>query len=310
VSPNPPAPFVASGARPGEVEEVTALIQTVELAQDGEVETTAAVREDWASADLSRDVLLVRESERLVAYGHVAPFVRGALADGFVHPAETGRGLGRFLVRALEARGRELAPRRPKLETGVSINDSAGQRLLDEEGFVGVRQWLRMLVDLDAPPVISEIPGVVIRALRAGEERRFHETFDRAFSSHRGYLSEGFEDWWRRLEEVSGGDRTYLFVAEREGELVGETSGLARRFGMGWIGTLGVVPEARGVGIGRALLLHSLAAFWANGERRVGLAVDAANETGATRLYESVGMRRSFGSISYEKDIAAGTVSR
>jgi hypothetical protein len=78
VSPNPPAPFVASGARPGEVEEVTALIQTVELAQDGEVETTAAVREDWASADLSRDVLLVRESERLVAYGHVAPFVRGA----------------------------------------------------------------------------------------------------------------------------------------------------------------------------------------------------------------------------------------
>ncbi len=133
--------------------------------------------------------------------------------------------------------------------------------------------------------------------------------FERAFDGHWGHVPKSAQAWWRDADEASGGDRTYYFVAERDGVLVGETSGLPRRFDMGWIGTLGVVPEARGLGVGRALLLRSLAEFWSQGERRVGLAVDAANETGATRLYESVGMRTSFGAIAYEKDIAAGTVS-
>jgi mycothiol synthase len=302
--------FVASGATLADADEVAELIRTAEQAQDGEVETTADdVREDWVSSDLSLDVVLVREGGRLVAYGHVAPFPRGALADGWVHPTETDRGLGRYLVRSLEARGRELVPHGPKLETGVSVNDLAGQRLLEEEGYVGVRRWLRMLVDLEEEPVVPELAGVRLRPFRPGEERAFHRTFERAFEGHWGHAPQSFEEWWPRLEQVSSGDFTYLFVAEREGELIGQTSGLARRFGMGWIGTLGVVPEARGLGIGRALLLRSFAEFWANGERRVGLAVDAANESGATRLYESVGMRTSFGAITYEKDFSAGTVS-
>jgi mycothiol synthase len=305
-----PEPFVTSGATPADRGEVAELIRAAELAQDGEVETTVDdVREDWVSSDLARDVILVRETGRVVAYGHVAPFERGAVADGWVHPAETGRGLGRFLVRALEARGRELAARDQKLETGVSVNDRAGQRLLEEEGYAGVRRWLRMVVDLEDEPMVPELPSIELRAMCPGEERAFHQTFERAFAGHWGHVPQSFEEWWPRLERGSGGDLTYLFVAERDGELVGETSGTTRRFGMGWIRSLGVVPEARGLGIGRALLLRSFAEFWANGERRVGLGVDAGNETGATRLYESVGMRTSFGAITYEKDLAAGTVS-
>lgn len=286
------------------------LIRAIELAQDGEVETTVEdVRGDWSASDPARDVVLVRDGPRLVAYGHVAACSRGALADGYVHPAETGLGLGRYVVRTLEARGRELAPSGPKLETGVSVNDAAGQRLMEAEGFVGVRKWLRMLVDLEEPPVAPELAGVSIRPFRTGEEEAFHDVFERSFDGHWGHVPKPPETWWREVDQSSGGDRSYYFVAEQDGVLVGETSGLPKRFGMGWIGTLGVVPEARGLGIGRALLLRSLAEFWARGERRVGLGVDAANETGATRLYESVGMRATFGAITYEKDIAAGTVS-
>jgi mycothiol synthase len=310
VTPVLPEPFVISKPTAADATEVAELIRAVELAQDREVETTHEdVSGDWAISDLERDVVLVREGPRLVAYGHVASFSRGALADGYVHPALTGRGLGRFVVQTLEARGRELAPRGPKLETGVSVNDSAGRRLMEEEGFAGVRQWLRMLVDLEEPPVVPELGGLAIRPLRAGEEQAFHHVFERSFDGHWGHVSKPTDDWWCEVDQASGGDRSYCFVAERDGLLVGETSGLPKRFGMGWIGTLGVVPEARGLGIGRALLLRSLAEFWSRGERRVGLAVDAANETGATRLYESVGMRTSFGAITYEKDISAGTVS-
>jgi ribosomal protein S18 acetylase RimI-like enzyme len=310
VSARPPDPFFASRPAPAQAEDVADLIRTVELAQDGEVETTVDdVREDWATADLDRDAVFVREGDRLVAYGLVAAFQRGALADGYVHPGRRGRGLGRFLVRALEARGRELAPRGPKVETCVSVNDSAGQRLLEEEGYVGVRRWLRMLVDLESEPAVPPLDGVEVRPLRVGEERRFHEVFERSFDGHWGHVPKPFDAWWHELERASGGGRRYLFVAERRGQLVGQASGVPRRFGMGWVGTLGVLPEARGRGIGRALLLRCLAEFWSSRERRVGLAVDAGNETGA-RLYESVGMRTSFGAIAYEKDIApAGTVS-
>jgi mycothiol synthase len=304
-----PEPFVATAATPSDADEIAELIRTAELAQDGEAETTADdIRQDWEVADLARDVVLVREGPRLVGYGFVVSFPRGALADGYVHPDAKGRGLGRYLVRTLEARGRELVPQGPKLETYVSVNDPAGQRLMQAEGFAGARRWLRMVVDLGRRPVVPKLPGIEIRPLRPGEERELHDVFERSFHGHWGHVPKSFEAWWGEVDQASGGDRSLFFAAERDGRLVGETSGVPQRFGMGWIGTVGVVPEARGLGVGRALLLRILAEFWARGERRVGLAVDAANETGATRLYESVGMRTSFGAIAYEKDISAGTV--
>lgn len=51
-----------------------------------------------------------------------------------------------------------------------------------------------------------------------------------------------------------------------------------------------VLAPSRGRGIGAALLRHSFAAFAARGVRRLFLAVDAENPTGATVLYERVGM--------------------
>jgi hypothetical protein len=54
-------------------------------------------------------------------------------------------------------------------------------------------------------------------------------------------------------------------------------------------------------GSGRRCSSARFASFWERGERRVALAVDAENDTGATRLYESVGMRVAFGAITYEK---------
>ena len=54
---------------------------------------------------------------------------------------------------------------------------------------------------------------------------------------------------------------------------------------------LGVRRAYRGRGLARALLLHTYGVFFARGERRVSLGVDASSPTGATKLYESVGMR-------------------
>jgi mycothiol synthase len=72
---------------------------------------------------------------------------------------------------------------------------------------------------------------------------------------------------------------------------------------MGWIGSVGVLRAWRRRGLGRLLLLHGLAELYRRGERRIGLGVDASNPTGATRPYESVGMRVAWQVDSFERSL-------
>jgi ribosomal protein S18 acetylase RimI-like enzyme len=60
----------------------------------------------------------------------------------------------------------------------------------------------------------------------------------------------------------------------------------------------------RGRGLGRALLLHTFAEFQRRGMNRISLGVDAENPTGATRLYESVGMIVEAEQVVFEKALA------
>jgi ribosomal protein S18 acetylase RimI-like enzyme len=75
---------------------------------------------------------------------------------------------------------------------------------------------------------------------------------------------------------------------------------------MAWVNTLGVRRAWRNRGLGQALLLHSFGEFYRRGKRKAGLGVDATNLTGATRLYEKVGMRVYREFIQYEKVLRDG----
>jgi GNAT superfamily N-acetyltransferase len=48
------------------------------------------------------------EDGSLVAYGVVIPHCERAETDGFVHPAQAGRGLGSWLIRRGQERAREM----------------------------------------------------------------------------------------------------------------------------------------------------------------------------------------------------------
>jgi len=71
---------------------------------------------------------------------------------------------------------------------------------------------------------------------------------------------------------------------------VGTIQGLRDDSGFGGIQNLGVVPEYRGLGLGRVLLMQALAGFAAVGVPRAFLEVTATNEP-AVRMYRSVGFR-------------------
>jgi ribosomal protein S18 acetylase RimI-like enzyme len=73
--------------------------------------------------------------------------------------------------------------------------------------------------------------------------------------------------------------------------------------GGGWVRNLGVRPAYRGRGVARALLDQAFAIFHSRDFAWAGLGVDTQNETGAYRLYESVGMY-----VQYSADAWSVTV--
>ena len=75
---------------------------------------------------------------------------------------------------------------------------------------------------------------------------------------------------------------------------------------LAYIFVLAVRKAWRGRGIARALLQRAFATYYEREKTVVDLDADAANLTGAMRLYESVGMRQVWRNDAYEKELRPG----
>ena len=64
--------------------------------------------------------------------------------------------------------------------------------------------------------------------------------------------------------------------------------------------------HGEGKGLGLALMKQTFGEFYKRGIKTVGLGVDAENPTGATRLYQKVGMHPASEHVTYEKELRAG----
>lgn len=83
---------------------------------------------------------------------------------------------------------------------------------------------------------------------------------------------------------------TYQFDDWGERTDCATIQGLGKSPTMGAVQNVGVIPEHRGLGLGRALVLQSLAGFRSTGLKRVYLEVTAEN-TQAVALYQSIGFK-------------------
>jgi len=96
----------------------------------------------------------------------------------------------------------------------------------------------------------------------------------------------------------------------------GTIQGISRSGGIGAIQNVGVVPEHRGLGLGRAIVLKALEGFWQDGLNFATLEVTADNEV-AVDLYRSLGFRvarvlyreASGGKIVSNKNVQADELS-
>jgi GNAT superfamily N-acetyltransferase len=218
-------------------------------------------------------------------------------AVGFVHPRAKGQGLGGRLIERAEEWAREGGTAR--IRQFVFGKDAAGGQLMRARGYHDVRHFFAMAIQLDAPPAV---PDVKVEVFREEEAREFKATLDDAFDEHWGRAPLPFEDWWERHGANPSFDPTLWFVIREGDTIVAVARNDANRHGGGYVGALGVRRPYRGRGYARALLLHTFREFWNRGLPRVTLDVDTQNSTGATRLYERVGMSVEMENVVYEKN--------
>ncbi len=256
----------------------------------------------WLSGpDLTSDTWLFEEDGRLVAAGWVEKHHDTGIAIGIVHRERRGRGLGSELVDRSEERLRALGVGRVHAVTLAP--DAAAGPLLTGRGYREVRRFWEMTIELgnDPPPEPLLPEGFRIESFSSELARAFHGALEEAFAEHWEYQPEPFEEWWERQVARPDHDPSLWFVVRTGEDVAAATRNDPERSGGGWIGALGVRADWRGRGLAKALLLRSFREFHERGQRRVGLGVDSENATGATKLYESVGMVVDSEQVVWEK---------
>jgi mycothiol synthase len=280
---------------------VAALLTDDERAHGRPMEVGVNEVREWTSrSDLATESWLYEDDAGAVAVGWVA--VRGDIGSGVgvVHPRGKGRGLGAQLLArgeaALRSRG---AARIHQFAIGT---DGAAAELLTVRGYRDARHFFDMAIRLEAPPEVPE--EVPIAVFREADARGFHAALDEAFQDHWEHHPTPFEEWWERHRSNPNFDPTLWFLVRDGGAIVAVARNEANRNGGGYVGALGVRRPWRGRGYAKALLLHTFRAFYERGMPRVTLGVDAESPTGATHLYESVGMHVELENVVYEKRLS------
>lgn len=294
-----PAGYQIRAPEPGDLDAVADVLIADQLADGGPVVLDAGfVRDEWSRAgfSLATDAWVVADGA-----GTIAGYVQAMAEEpgttncwGVVHPRHRGRGIGAALVAQTQERAAGLPDglSSGRLRHVINAADAAAADLLLASGLHLVRHFWHMQIDLPAQVDPGTMPdGIEIGGIQpATDLPLIKAVVDEAFADHWEYHPEPDDQWVADQTGRPAYDPALWLLATDAGKpagaLIGHVAG-----DQGWVDYIAVLAASRGRGAGAALLRRSFAMFAGRGIRRVVLAVDAQNATGATALYERVGMR-------------------
>lgn len=180
-----------------------------------------------------------------------------------------------------------------KLLAQVWRAESEAQRSLEKDGYVLFSTFLVMELQMtEPPPSPAPVAGIVIRPFVLGQdEQAVYEADEEAFLDERGKQPRTFEKWSRRLNMHTDHFDPALWLVAWDQQTVAGCALNRVDAGRGEIMHLGVRRPWRRRGLGMALQLHSLHAFYQRGISTVRLNVDAESLTGAHLLYQHAGFQ-------------------
>ncbi|MCX6068086.1 MAG: GNAT family N-acetyltransferase [Chloroflexi bacterium] len=303
--------------------DLNAIVQMIYEICEAEGDTSVAttpeeLENEWEfeGFDPEQDAFLVQtKTGNLVGYGAVFDVDKHCEMSGdiYVHSQFKGHGVETALLDALENRVQAqhvplAAPeQRVFIRVALDNKDEAGKAILAQVGYVPVRYHWRMGVELEATPLAPVLPdGLEFRSFIKDEHATaIWQARNEAYQGNWGSRQFSFEEFSYFTFENPEYDPS-LWMVVWEGSEVAGFSINQYRMGIGWIHILAVRPAWRNRKLGLALLHRSFGEFYQRGTKNIGLGVDTANVTGATKLYQKVGMNTVSEFITMEKELRAG----
>lgn len=310
--------------------EAYAHLEIATLAAKGVVETADpdTVRSDWQSPDFdlaTAGIGLLAPDGTLVGAATVwdtlQPPVQPRLS-WMVHPDHADRGLEQYLIAWSENRAHQALDRcPPNARFTYRMVSKAGytprETILSAHGYEATRYWLRMVIEMhDAPPAPALPAGFHIRPYHHPDEfAAMVRALDEGFKDHWGHVDQPFEKLLADWEHGTATDKLFepalhfVVVDETSGDIAGVCVCRAEEWGKpeaAYIDAVAVLRPYRRKGLAKAMLHHAFSVFWQRERKTVALYVDATSLTGATRVYEAVGMHADEKWTTWEKVIRDG----
>ncbi len=330
-----PQGWTVGAADESDVDELTALLRRHEKRARG----WASSSEDDVMVELSalgaklRENVIVRDERRAArAWASVHDRAAGRMMLIAVVDRSLESGLAdrcaALLFEWAELQAVRIGTQRglavQQIDTGAFEDDDRQHRWLEAAGFDKVRTWWQMnrpVTPDEAGLEPVDEDGRVIRPVRRvgsgmpDEEdlRAVHDVLEQAFADHFNSHEESFDEFVFRLREDPGHRWDHWWLAEvtdESGDLqpAGALVGTVSEGGDGepdgsYVAYIGVLENARGRGVAKALLNTIIADAASRGRDRVGLEVDADSPTGADGLYTSMGWATKYITESWHKDV-------
>lgn len=238
------------------------------------------------------DCFLLEENGRIQGFCLVVPElpINRAVLELEIDPQlEGGPSEKEVVLRALD-RAREMGAE----VVHVCVASASRSKLLEDQGFSLVRTYWDMLWRQEELPKPQVPPGFRVRSFAHGDAPVLTAVQNAAFEGSWGFCPNTVEQTEYRRTMANTSKQGIIFLSHGDETAgycwtcVSPTDGATR----GVIGMIGVVPDYRGRGVSRTILLAAMEYLRSIGVADIGLQVDGSN-TPAIRLYTSVGFQKT-----------------
>jgi len=285
------------------------IIEAQKLEPEGVFDSPEVLSENLYRPNYSpeRDLFIVETTDGIVGYVDIVPerLIGRVVLDCYVRPDHRRRGLARKLLGYATHRARELGVE--LAHVNIAQGNVAAVSVLSRLGFNFVRRFLQLKLEM------ARIDGLDVdqaalpyRHFQRGEEDKLTRIQNCSFAGTWGFNPNSVEEisYYANLSRCSpedvmlacDGDKVIGYCWTRTIYKAGVNEGKGQIF------MLGVDPDYRGRGVGKAMLLAGLLYLKEEGFQVAELTVDSENQAACT-LYRSVGFEVLDSTLWYEKKI-------